>query len=125
MDPWELFLVFPRGLFFYGDDGDSRFLRNVGNFLSYCDMTLESRNIFIARQRLGKHIPDEANAPNIRIAVFSMVSALRLYNEDFTQLEIELSLGSWHLQQRLVGDGRQPESESVSRDRVHSQSRES
>jgi hypothetical protein len=30
---------------------------------------------FIARQRLGKHIPAEANAPNNRREVFSVVSA--------------------------------------------------
>jgi hypothetical protein len=42
--------------------------------------------VSIARQRVGKHIP----ATHAYLTMGRLGSALRLYNEDLTQLELEL-----------------------------------
>jgi hypothetical protein len=48
--------------------------------------------VLVAMQPCGKHISAAVNLhATIDEAVFSVGAALRLYNEDFSQLELELS----------------------------------
>jgi hypothetical protein len=48
--------------------------------------------VFVAMQRCGKHISAAVNQhATIGEAVFSVGAAPSLYNEDLTQLELELS----------------------------------
>jgi hypothetical protein len=62
-------------------------------YIKYCDMTPESRK-FIARQRLGKRIPPEANESRNRRLVFSMVSAALLLGSGAVNIRISTAVNN-------------------------------